>query len=106
MVQKRFAGQPLSQLWYSLSLEQRRSAARYIAEIVRDLHQVKNTCAGVISSRNTAHGLAVGPIKLEPVPVPGFINPTNISKNAHLAQPLSTQDFLLSLSPANALLLR
>jgi hypothetical protein len=97
MVQKRLAGQPLSQLWYSLSLEQRRSAARYIAEIVRDLHQVKNTCAGVISSRNTAHGLAVGPIKLEPVPVPGFINPTNISKNAHLAQPLSTQDFLLSL---------
>jgi hypothetical protein len=97
MVQKRLPGQSLSQLWPKLSLQQRRGAARHIAEIVRDLHKVKNSCAGIISPLNTTHDLNFDLIKIEPVPMSSAASFTILPFNAKLASPQTTRDLLLSL---------
>jgi hypothetical protein len=97
MVQKRLPGQSLSQLWPKLNLQQRKGAARCIAEIVRDLHKVKNSCAGIISPLNTTHDLNVDLMKIEPMPISGVVSLTNSPFNAKLASPQITRDLLLSL---------
>jgi hypothetical protein len=71
MLLNRIPGHSLSHIWPKLTHEQRKSAARCISEVVRDLHKVKNTCAGVISPRNTIHDLETDLIKIEPVSMPG-----------------------------------
>lgn len=98
MLQKRLPGTPLHLLWDDLTHEQRKCAARCIAEVFRDLHKIKNTCAGVISLRNTVENLDTGFIKLEPFP----ISPRTESMTAsdifktEIATPQTTRNFLLS----------
>ncbi|KAH7068513.1 hypothetical protein FB567DRAFT_615273 [Paraphoma chrysanthemicola] len=96
MLQKRLAGQPLIELWTSLSQEQRKSAARCIAEVVRDMHKVKHRCAGIISARNTLHDLTTGFLRIEPVPVEPIGAGGDIFSTP-LATPQTTRNFLLSL---------
>jgi aminoglycoside phosphotransferase (APT) family kinase protein len=97
MLQKRLPGQPLSTLWPTLTPEQRISAAKCIAEIVRDLQKVQNSCAGIISPRNTPFDLEHDLLKLEPIPMPGTLA-TGLAYPTHpLATPQTTRDLLLSL---------
>ena len=95
MLQERLPGQPLTTLWGALNNEQRRCAAKCIAEVVRDLHQVTNKCAGVISERNTPYDLKMDLLRIEPVPVPQ--SSSTGSTHRRLALPQSTRDFLLDL---------
>jgi hypothetical protein len=97
MLQKRIPGKPLNHLWPTLSLEQRKSAARCIAEIVRDLHKVENPCAGIISPRNTIYDLEFDLIKLEPIPMSRVGSSSTSLFNARIASPRTTHDLLLSL---------
>jgi hypothetical protein len=99
MLQNRISGHSLSHIWPKLTHEQRKSVARCISEVVRDLHKVKNTCAGVISPRNTIHDLETDLIKIEPVSMPGSTASANAQDvyTAVLALPQTTRDFLLSL---------
>ena len=99
MLQKRLPGKPLSQIWAKLTPEQRQSAARCIAEAVRDLPKVKSTCAGVVSLRSTVSDMENDSVKLEPVTMPrrtASVVADDLFKTT-LASPQSTRDFLLSL---------
>ncbi|KAL5116297.1 hypothetical protein ACEQ8H_005855 [Pleosporales sp. CAS-2024a] len=101
MLQNRLPGQSLAQLWPHLSIAQRRAAARCIAEVVRDLHRVRNPCAGVISLRNTSRDLDTGVVQLEPMMIPGH-GKVSIPAAAHVfktrvATPQTTRNLLLSL---------
>ncbi|KAH7061679.1 hypothetical protein BKA63DRAFT_484397 [Paraphoma chrysanthemicola] len=96
ILQKRLSGQPLTQLWTSLNQEQRKSAARCIAEVVRDMHKVKHRCAGIISARNTSHDLTTGFLRIEPVPV-GPISAGGDIFSTTLVASQTTREFLLSL---------
>lgn len=99
MLQKRRRGKSLSQIWSKLTLEQRHSVARCIEEVVRELHKATNTCAGVISLRNTACDMENDFTKLESIMMPrrtASVVADDLFKTA-LASPQSTRDFLLSL---------
>jgi hypothetical protein len=97
MLQNALLGQSLSQLWPGLNLEQRQGATRCIAEIVRDLHNVKHSCAGIISLRNTTHDLNADLIKLEPIPMSRTANSSTSPFNVTTASPQTTHELLLSL---------
>jgi aminoglycoside phosphotransferase (APT) family kinase protein len=97
ILQKRLSGKPLSQLWATLTPEQRISAAQCIAEIVRDLHTIRNPCAGIISPRNTPYDLDRDVLKLEPIPMPGTLAATSAYPMNNLASSQTTRDLLLSL---------
>ncbi|KAF2133014.1 hypothetical protein P153DRAFT_333867 [Dothidotthia symphoricarpi CBS 119687] len=90
MLQERLPGQPLHELWSELNTKQRQSAIRCLARVFKDIHEVTNTCAGVISILNTAHDIKVDLIRVEPFPISP--HPT-----ATLATPQTPRDLLLSL---------
>ncbi|OAL02785.1 hypothetical protein IQ06DRAFT_345774 [Phaeosphaeriaceae sp. SRC1lsM3a] len=98
MLQERLPGMPLNDLWPNLNHEQRKSAARCVAEVVRDLCKVKNICAGVISLRNTAHDLETNHIKIESITIPKRNQPITASDifQTWVATPQTTGTFLLS----------
>jgi hypothetical protein len=96
MLQRRLAGHPLAQLWRTLNQAQRKCAARYIAEVVRDMAKLTSRCGGIISARNTTHDLTTGFLRVEPVPVGPDSDVTEIYA-ARLAAPQTRREFLLEL---------
>jgi aminoglycoside phosphotransferase (APT) family kinase protein len=98
MLQDRLPGQPLSQLWTTLNLEQRRCAARCVAEVVRDLHTVKDSRPGVLSTRNTPLDLSTDLPKLDPIPIDEHVLKDKFGLPApKYATPQTTRALLLDL---------
>jgi hypothetical protein len=98
MLQDRLPGQPLSQLWKTLNLEQRRCAARCIAEVVRDLHTVKDSRPGVLSTRNTPLDLSTDLPKFDPIPIDEHVPKDKLGLPApKYSTPQTTRALLLEL---------
>jgi hypothetical protein len=98
MVQPRLPGQALHLLWDELSLDQKKSAAQRITQIVLNLDRITYSTAGIVSRTNTSLNLAHG-IQLETIAVPpigqtgkGFNKP-----NTSPAKPQTTLEFLTGL---------
>jgi len=90
MLQERLPGQSLTYLWPSLNQDQRKSAARCIAEVVKDLHKLTSKTPGILSARNTSYDLKQNLLRVVPHPIPS----TATDLNAKLAHPQTTRQLL------------
>lgn len=99
MLQERFDGQPLSDLWDSLNHDQKKHISRDVAKMVLQLSTITNRCPGVISTRNSNHDLNTD-LKVEPIPIP---RSSPDSPTIHdvlfpqIVEQQTTRDFLTSL---------
>jgi hypothetical protein len=94
-IQERLPGQNLNRIWRSLTMAQKECALRIIVDLTKELHEIKNSAAGVIAHTDFTNSTSRVDICMHTFKVGHSDIPASVGPRISLAKPQTTLEFML-----------